>query len=163
MCNTSSNNPSFEERVKCYIGKKEEIEAEYKSRMEDGVFSPKTLVDNYIRLKAEADAEYAAKIKDLTDKSAKVILGACPIHIGDVFIKQTKARFGGRIMETYYKVTNIKASIDGVISVFGTKRKQDKTWSKREGVYMFSSNIYTDFNINEDFKYIPDYNDENID
>ena len=128
-----------------------------------GVFSPKTLVDNYIRLKAEADAEYAAKIKDLTDKSAKVILSACPIHIGDVFIKQTKSRFGGRIMETYYKVTNIKASIDGVISVFGTKRKQDKTWSKREGVYMFSSNIYTDFNINEDFKYIPDYNDENID
>ena len=129
----------------------------------DGVFSPKSLVDNYIRLKAEADAEYAAKIKDLTDKSAKVILGVCPIHIGDVFIKQTKARFGGRIMETYYKVTNIKASIDGVISVFGTKRKQDKTWSKREGVYMFSSTIYTDFNINEDFKYIPDYNDENID
>ena len=66
-------------------------------------------------------------------------------------------------METYYKVTNIKASIDGVISVFGTKRKQDKTWSKREGVYMLSSNIYTDFNINEDFKYIPDYNDEKID
>ena len=129
----------------------------------DGAFSPKSLVDNYIRLKAEADAEYAAKIKDLTDKSAKVILGACPIHIGYVFIKQTKARFGGKIMETYYKVTNIKASIDGVISVFGTKRKKDKTWSKREGVYMFSSNIYTDFNINEDFKYIPDYNDENID
>ena len=58
----------------------------------DGVFSPKTLVDNYIRLKAEADAEYAAKIKDLTDKSAKVILGACPIHIGDVFIRQGKRK-----------------------------------------------------------------------
>lgn len=129
----------------------------------DGVFSPKTLVDNYIRLKAEIEAEYDAKIKDLTNKSAKVILGACPIHIGDVFIRQTKARFGGRIMETYYKVTNIKASIDGVISVFGTKRKQDKTWSKREGVYMFSSTIYTDFKINEDFKYIADYNDEHID
>ena len=129
----------------------------------DGVFSPKALVDNYIRLKAEIEAEYEAKIKDLTDKSAKVILSACPIHIGDVFIRQTKARFGGRIMETYYKVTNIKASIDGVISVFGTKRTQDKTWSKREGIYMFSSTIYTDFNINKDFKYIPDYNDENID
>lgn len=128
----------------------------------DGVFSPKTLVDNYIRLKAEADFEYAAKIKDLTDKTSKVILGACPIHIGDVFIRQTKARFG-KYRDVYYKVTNIKASIDGVISVFGTKRNQDKTWSKREGVYMFSSSIYTDFNIDEDFKYIPDYNDENID
>lgn len=128
----------------------------------DGAFSPKTLVDNYIRLKAEADAEYAAKIKDLTDKSAKVILGACNIHIGDVFIKQNKCAFG-KYRDVYYKVTSIKASISGVISVYGTKRKQDKTWSKREGVYMFSSTIYTDFKINEDFKYIADYNDEHID
>lgn len=128
----------------------------------DGVFSPKTLVDNYIRLKAEADAEYEAKIKDLTDKTAKVILGVCPIHVGDVFIRQTKATFG-KYKEVYYKVTDIKASIDGAVSVFGTKRNQDKTWSKREGVYMFSSTIYTDFDIDKDFKYIPDYNDENID
>lgn len=127
----------------------------------DGVFSPKALVDNYIRLKAEADAEYAAKIKDLTDKSAKVILGACNIHIGDVFIKQIKASFG-KCRDVYYKVTNIKASIDGVVSVFGTKRNQDKSWSKREGVYMFSTTIYTDFKVNEDFTYIPDYNDKHI-
>ena len=33
MCNTSSNNPSFKERVQYYISKKEEIEAEYKSKM----------------------------------------------------------------------------------------------------------------------------------
>lgn len=128
----------------------------------DGAFSPKTLVDNYIRLKAEADAEYAAKIKDLTDKSAKVILGACNIHIGDVYIKQNKPAFG-RNREVYYKVTNIKASIRGVISVYGTKRKQDKTWSKREGVYMFSTSIYTDFTVDKEYTYIPDYNDEHID
>lgn len=129
----------------------------------DGAFTPKSLVDNYIRLKAEIEAEYEAKIKDLTDKSAKVILSACPIHIGDVFIRQTKARFGRKIMETYYKVTNIKASIDGVISVFGTKRKKDKTWSKREGVYMFTTSIYNDFKVDKDFTYIPDYNDEHVD
>ena len=128
----------------------------------DGAFSPKALVDNYIRLKDEADAEYAAKIADLTNKSSKAILGACPIHIGDVFIKQRKSPFG-KYKDVYYKVTNLKTDISGIVSVYGTKRKQDKTWSKREGVYMFSSNIYTDFNINEDFKYIPDYNDENID
>lgn len=129
----------------------------------DGAFSPKALVDNYIRLKAEVDYEYEAKIADLTNKSSKVTLGACTIHIGDVFIKQTKARFGGRITETYYKVTNVKASINGVVSVFGTKRKQDKTWSKREGVYMFSSSIYNDFKVDKDFTYIPDYNDEYVD
>lgn len=128
----------------------------------DGVFSPKTLVDNYIRLKAEADAEYAAKIKDLTDKSAKVILGACNIHIGDVYIKQNKCAFG-KYRDVYYKVTNIKASISGIINVYGTKRKQDKTWSKREGVYMFTTSIYTDFTVDKEYTYIPDYNDEHID
>lgn len=122
----------------------------------DGAFSPKTLVDNYIRLKAEVDSEYAAKIADLTNKSAKVILYACNIHIGDVFVKQVKASFG-KCREVYYKVTNIKASIDGIITVYGTKRKQDKTWSKREGVYMFTTSIYLDFKINEDFTYIPEY------
>lgn len=127
----------------------------------DGVFSPKTLVDNYIRLKAEADAEYAAKIKDLTDKSAKVILGACNIHIGDVYIKQNECAFG-KYRDVYYKVTNIKASIKGVISVYGTKRKQDKSWSKRERVYMFTTSIYNDFKVDKDFTYIPDYNDKHV-
>ena len=32
MCSTS-NSPSFKERVQCYISKKEEIEAEYKSKI----------------------------------------------------------------------------------------------------------------------------------
>lgn len=128
----------------------------------DGVFSPKALVDNYIRLKAEADSEYAAKIADLTNKSAKVILGACNIHIGDVFIKQVKATFG-KSRDVYYKVTNIKASINGIVSIYGTKRKQDKSWSKREGVYMFATSIYTDFKVDEEYTYIPNYKDEHID
>ncbi len=128
----------------------------------DGVFSPRTLVDNYIRLKAEADAEYAAKIKDITDKSAKVILGACPIHIGDVYIKQNKCAFG-KYRDVYYKVTNIKADINGIVSVYGTKRKQDKSWSKREGVYMFTTGLYNDFKVDKEYTYIPDYNDEHID
>ena len=72
----------------------------------DGVFSPKSLVDNYIRLKAEADSEYAAKIADLTNKSSKAILGACPIHIGDVFIRQGKSPFG-KYKNIYYKVMEL--------------------------------------------------------
>ena len=128
----------------------------------DGVFSPKTLVDNYIRLKAEADSEYAAKIADLTNKSSKVILGACPIHIGDVFITQRNTGFG-KYRDVYYKVTNIKANINGIVSVYGTKRKQDKSWSKREGVYMFTTSLYNDFKVNKEYTYIPDYNDEHID
>ena len=128
----------------------------------DGAFSPKTLVDNYIRLKAEADDEYAAKIKDLTDKSAKVILSACNIHIGDVFIRQGERPFD-KYKDVYYKVTNLKTNISGIVNVYGTKRKQDKSWSKREGVYMFTTSLYTDFKVDKEYTYIPDYNDEHVD
>lgn len=128
----------------------------------DGVFSPKALVDNYIRLKAEADSEYADKIADLTNKSSKTILGACPIHIGDVFITQRNAGFG-KSKDVYYKVTNLRTNINGIVNVYGTKRKQDKSWSNREGVYMFTTSIYNDFKVDKDFTYIPDYDDEHID
>ena len=56
MCNTSNNNLSFKERVKCYISKRDEIEAEYKSRM-----------------------------KALNEEASADILANCPIKIGDVY------------------------------------------------------------------------------
>ena len=65
MCNTSSNNPSFEERIKCYINKKEEIEAEYKSRMEA-----------------------------LNKKASDDILANCPIKVGDVYVNEINSAWG---------------------------------------------------------------------
>ena len=65
MCNTSSNNPSFEERVKCYISKKEEIEAEYRS-----------------------------KIKALNKEASNDILFNCPIKVGDVYVIETDTAWG---------------------------------------------------------------------
>ena len=65
MCNTSSNNSSFEERVKCYISKKEEIEAEYKSKME-------------------------ALNKEASDD----ILANCPIKVGDVYVTESNNAWG---------------------------------------------------------------------
>ena len=65
MCNTSSNNPSFKERVKYYISKKEEIEAEYKSKME-------------------------ALNKEASDD----ILANCPIKIGDVYVTESNNAWG---------------------------------------------------------------------
>ena len=59
MCNTSSNNPSFEERVKYYISKKEEIEVEYKNRMEA-----------------------------LNKEASNDILANCPIKVGDVYVNE---------------------------------------------------------------------------
>ena len=115
MCNTSSNNPSFEERVKCYISKKEEIEAEYKSRME-------------------------ALNKEASDD----ILANCPIKVGYVYVTESNSAWGPK--RQYYKVAKINANIDGTVTVYGHKRKLDKTWGKRDNMFMFITSIYNDFN-----------------
>ena len=65
MCNTSSNNPSFKERVKYYINKKEEIEAEYRSRM-----------------------------KALNEEASADIIANCPIKIGDVYVIEINSAWG---------------------------------------------------------------------
>ena len=115
MCNTSSNNPSFEERVKCYISKKEEIEAEYKSKMES-----------------------------LNEKASADILANCPIKVGDVYVTESNSAWGPK--RQYYKVAKINANIDGTVTVYGHKRKLDKTWGKRDNMFMFITSIYNDFN-----------------
>ena len=115
MCNTSSNNPSFEERIKYYISKKEEIEAEYKSKME--------------ALNKEASAD---------------ILANCPIKVGDVYVTESNSAWGPK--RQYYKVAKINANIDGTVTIYGHKRKLDKTWGKRDNMFMFVTSIYNDFN-----------------
>ena len=115
MCNTSSNNPSFKERVKYYISKKEEIEAEYKSRME-------------------------ALNKEASDD----ILANCPIKVGDVYVIESNSAWGPK--RQYYKVAKINANIDGTVTVYGHKRKLDKTWGKRDNMFIFITSIYDDFN-----------------
>ena len=115
MCNTSSNNPSFKERVQYYINKKEEIEAEYKSKME-------------------------ALNKEASDD----ILANCPIKVGDVYVTESNNAWGTK--RQYYKIAKLDAKIDGTVSVYGHKRKLDKTWGKRDNMFMFITSIYNDFN-----------------
>lgn len=107
MCNTN-NSPSFNERVQCYISKKEEIEAEYKSKMK--------------ALKEEASAD---------------ILANCPIKVGDVYVTEDNNAWG--VKRQYYKVAKVDADINGTITVYGYKRKLDKTWGKRDNIYMFTA------------------------
>lgn len=64
MCGIN-NSLSFKERVKCYINKKEEIEAEYKSKME-------------------------ALNKEASDD----ILANCPIKVGDVYVIESDTAWG---------------------------------------------------------------------
>ena len=116
MCNTNSNNPSFKERVQCYISKKEEIEAEYKSRME-------------------------ALNKEASDD----ILANCPIKVGDVYVTETNNAWG--IKRQYYKVAKLEANVNGTVTVYGHKRKLDKTWGKRDNNFMFIASMYNDYNV----------------
>ena len=114
MDNTNSNNHSFKERVQYYISKKEEIEAEYKSRME--------------ALNEEASAD---------------IIANCPIKVGDVYVIESNSAWGPK--RQYYKVAKINANIDGTVTVYGHKRKLDKTWGKRDNMFIFITSIYDDF------------------
>ena len=114
MCSIN-NSLSFKERVKCYINKKEEIEAEYKSKME-------------------------ALNKEASDD----ILANCPIKIGDVYVTESNNAWG--VKRNYYKVAKLEANVNGSVDVYGCKRKLDKTWGKRDNMFMFVTSIYNDFN-----------------
>lgn len=107
MC-SAYNKPSFNERLQCYVNRKEEIEDEYKSEMKE--------------LKEEASAD---------------ILANCPIKIGNVYVTEDNNAWG--VKRQYYKVAKIDADINGAVTVYGYKRKLDKTWGKRDNIYMFTA------------------------
>lgn len=115
MC-SAYNEPSFSERVQCYISRKEEIEAEYKSKM-----------------------------KALNEEASADIIANCPIKVGDVYVTESNNAWG--VKRQYYKVAKLEAKVDGTVIVYGYKRKLDKTWGKRDNIFMFVASIYNDFNI----------------
>lgn len=116
MCSTN-NSLSFKERLKCYINKKEEeIEAEYKNKMEA------------LNKKASAD-----------------ILANCPIKIGDVYATKSNNAWG--VKRRYYKVGKLEAMVDGTVIVYGHKRKPDKTWGKRDNIFIFVASMYDNYNV----------------
>ena len=124
MCNTS-NSPSFKERVQCYVRKRYEIEAEYKS-----------------------------KIKALDEEASADILANCPIKIGDVYVTESNTAWG--LKRQYYKIAKVDATVDGRVSVYGYKRKLDKTWGKRDNNFMFIASMYNDYNV-ERYTKVEDY------
>ena len=124
MCNTN-NSSSFSERVKCYINRKDEIEAEYKSKME-------------------------ALNKEASDD----ILANCPIKVGDVYVTESNSAWG--VKRNYYKVAKLEANVNGSVDVYGCKRKLDKTWSKRDNMFMFIVSAYDNFAVKH-YEKVEDY------
>lgn len=124
MCSIN-NSLSFKERVKCYINKKEEIEAEYKSKME-------------------------ALNKEASDD----ILANCPIKVGDVYVTESNSAWG--VKRNYYKVAKLEANVNGSVDVYGCKRKLDKTWGKRDNMFIFIVSAYDNFAVKH-YEKVEDY------
>ena len=116
MCCNDFSKLSFNERVQCYISKKEEIEAEYKSRL-----------------------------KALNEEATADIIANCPIKVGDVYVTESNNAWG--VKRNYYKVAKLEAKVDGTVTVYGYKRKLDKTWGKRDNNFMFIVSVYNDYNV----------------
>lgn len=124
MCSIN-NNLSFKERVKCYINKKEEIEAEYKSKMEA-----------------------------LNKEASNDILANCPIKIGDVYVTESNNALD--VKRNYYKVAKLEVNVNGSVDVYGCKRKLDKTWGKRDNMFMFIVSTYDNFVVKH-YEKVEDY------
>lgn len=124
MCSIN-NSLSFKERVKCYINKKEEIEAEYRSKME-------------------------ALNKEASDD----IIANCPIKIGDVYVTESNNAWG--VKRQYYKVAKLEVNVNGSVDVYGCKRKLDKTWGKRDNIFMFMASMYNNYAV-EHYEKVEDY------
>lgn len=125
MCSNDWNKLSFNERVQCYISKKEEIEAEYKSNM-----------------------------KALNEEASADIIANCPIKVGDVYVTESNNAWG--LKRQYYKVAKVDATVDGRVSVYGYKRKLDKTWGKRDNIFMFIASICDNYAV-EHYEKVENY------
>lgn len=125
MCSNDWNKLSFNERVQCYISKKEEIEAEYKKN-----------------------------IKALNEEASADIIANCPIKVGDVYVIESNNAWG--VKRNYYKVAKLEANVNGSVNVYGYKRKLDKTWGKRDNIFMFIASIYDNFAV-EHYEKVENY------
>lgn len=105
----------------------------------------KERVQCYVRKRYEIEAEYESKIKALDEEASADILANCPIKVGDVYVIENNNVLG--LKRQYYKIAKVDATIDGRVSVYGYKRKLDKTWGKRDNIYMFSASIYNNYNV----------------
>ena len=111
-------------------------------------------VQCYISKEDEIRKDYQNRMNALNDATTADILANCPIKVGDVYVTESNNAWG--VKRQYYKVAKLEASVDGTVIVYGYKRKLDKTWGKRDNIYMFSASIYDNYNV-KDYDKVEDY------
>lgn len=114
----------------------------------------KERVQCYINKKEEIQKDYQNRMNALNDEATADILANCPIKVGDVYVTENNNAWN--VKRQYYKVAKLEASVDGNVIVYGYKRKLDKTWGKRDNIYMFSASIYNNYNVNH-YDKVEDY------
>ena len=116
--------------------------------------SLKERVQRYINKEDEIKKDYQNRMNALNDEATADILANCPIKIGDVYVTESNNAWG--VKRNYYKVTKLEASVNGYINVYGYKRKLDKTWGKRDNIFMFIASVYDNFAV-EHYEKVKDY------
>ena len=116
--------------------------------------SLKERVQCYINKEDEIKKDYQNRMNALNDAATADILANCPIKVGDVYVTESNNAWG--LKRQYYKIAKVDATVDGRVSVYGYKRKLDKTWGKRDNIYMFSASIYDNYNV-KDYDKVEDY------
>lgn len=103
----------------------------------------KERVQCYINKEDEIKKDYQNRMNALNEEATADILTNCPIKIGDVYVTESNNAWG--VKRNYYKVAKLEAKIDGTVTVYGYKRKLDKTWGKRDNILMFMASMYNNY------------------
>lgn len=111
-------------------------------------------IKKFIEERQKLADEQKAKLEEVDNK----LLSNCKQY----FLEHSKIRIGTHIhcivkrrwdtRDNYYRVSRIEANTDGVISIYGVKRKINKEFGKRE-VYITCSSVY-DTSISEDYEIV---------
>lgn len=114
----------------------------------------KERVQCYINKEDEIKKDYQNRMNALNEAATADILVNCPIKVGDVYVTESNTAWG--VKRQYYKVGKLKAKIDGTVTVYGYKRKLDKTWGKRDNIFMFIVSVYDNFAV-EHYEKVENY------
>ena len=114
----------------------------------------KERIQYYINKEDEIKKDYQNRMNALNDAATADILVNCPIKVGDVYVTESNNACG--VKRQYYKVAKLEASVDGTVIVYGYKRKLDKTWGKRDNIFMFIASIHDNYAVGH-YEKVEDY------
>lgn len=114
----------------------------------------KERVQCYIIKEDEIKKDYQNRMNALKDAAIADILANCPIKVGDVYVTESNNAWG--VKRHYYKVAKLEANVDSTVIVYGYKRKLDKTWGKRDNMFMFIGSIHNNYAV-EHYEKVEDY------